>query len=99
MANDQFHSWFPVRRCINLARRPDRWEKVKTQFERHGIEVVRQEARDARVTEKPASWPFSRGAYACALSHCEAVLAAREAGAPAVFIFEDDVEFHAEFSV
>jgi GR25 family glycosyltransferase involved in LPS biosynthesis len=96
--NQPFHSRFPVRRCINLARRGDRWEKVSAQFERHGLRIERQEARDARsMAPPPESWPFSPGAFACALSHSDAVRAACQSGAPAVFIFEDDVELHPDF--
>ena len=89
---------FSYRVCINLDRRPERWERVQREFARHGInEVHRVAAVDGAVVDVPASWPYPRGAYGCLLSHLQVVRKAREMRVPNVLIFEDDVVLDARF--
>jgi hypothetical protein len=89
---------FPQKFCINLRRRPDRWDRMLHQFQLHDIrDVIRHEAADGSELTPPAEWKHSRGAYGCLLSHLGVVRQAQENGLPAVLIFEDDVIFHDEF--
>lgn len=89
---------FPQKFCINLQRRPDRWDKMLHRFRLHDIrDVIRHDAVDGRHLTPPAEWKFSPGAYGCLLSHSEIVRNAQENGVPAVLIFEDDVIFCDDF--
>ena len=45
--------------CINLDRRPDRWEKMKTQFIDHNIQVERFSAIDGRLLTNDTSYGSS----------------------------------------
>jgi glycosyl transferase, family 25 len=89
---------FPQKFCINLQRRPDRWENMNRQFRAHDIHnVVRYDAVDGRSLIPHAEWKHGAGAYGCLLSHLEIVRKARDSDLPAVMIFEDDVIFHDDF--
>lgn len=83
--NDYFNAIY----CINLARRPDRWAKMTSAFERHRMDVVRVDAIDGK--DMPPGNHESGGAVGCALSHAEVhkrILVERPARA---LILEDDV--------
>ena len=85
---------FPHKVCINLGRRPDRWQRMQPRFDRHGIHSVRRfPALDGDTLTIPANWFHTRGAYGCLLSHLEVVREARRLGLREVLIFEDDVVF------
>jgi len=85
---------FPHKVCVNLDRRPERWEQMRSKFERCGIQGVRRFAAvDGQRTIIPANWSDSPGAYGCLRSHLEVVQEARKLGAPSVLIFEDDAAF------
>jgi glycosyl transferase family 25 len=85
---------FPHKVCINLDRRPDRWQRMRLKFERHGIDAVsRFPALDGDELEVPAHWRHTAGAYGCLRSHLEVVSEARRLGVSSVLIFEDDVVF------
>lgn len=89
---------FPRKVCINLRRRPDRWRRVLGQFRIHGIQgVIRHEATDGSGLISPTEWKHGPGAFGCLLSHLDVVRSARNDGAPAVLILEDDVIFHPDF--
>ncbi len=90
---------FPQKICINLDRRPDRWQRMQAEFARHGIEGVRRFAAvDGSKVVLPASWNHSAGAYGCLLSHVGVVQEALAAGCQSVLIFEDDAVFDPEFN-
>ncbi|HEU4933665.1 MAG TPA: glycosyltransferase family 25 protein [Pyrinomonadaceae bacterium] len=94
---------FPHKFCINLDRRPERWEQMRSKFERCGVEgVQRFAAVDGQQTIVPANWSDSAGAYGCLRSHLEIIKEARRLGWPNVLIFEDDAaldpELHEKFS-
>lgn len=85
---------FPYKICINLDRRPDRWQRMQLKFDRHGIHSVRRfPALDGDNVNLPASWIHTSGAYGCLLSHLQVVREARRLGVSSVLIFEDDVVF------
>jgi glycosyl transferase family 25 len=89
---------FPHKICVNLDRRPDRWQRMQTEFARHGIEDVRRfSAVDGSMVQLPANWNHTAGAYGCLLSHMAVVQEARELGHKSVLIFEDDAVFDPEF--
>jgi glycosyl transferase family 25 len=89
---------FPQKFCINLQRRPDRWDRMLHQFRLHDIQnVIRHGAVDGRGLTPRAEWKHSAGAYGCLLSHLGIVRKAQETGLPAVLILEDDVIFHDDF--
>lgn len=82
---------FPHKVCINLDRRPERWNDMRAKFERCGIrDVERFAAIDGQQTIVPANWLDSAGAYGCLRSHLNVVEEARGLGWPNVLIFEDD---------
>ncbi len=85
---------FPHKICINLDRRPERWDQMQSKFQRCGIEgVERFAAVDGQKTIVPANWADSPGAYGCLRSHLEIVTKARQLGWSSVLIFEDDAAF------
>jgi glycosyl transferase family 25 len=80
--------------CINLDRRPERWEQMREKFCRHGIsEVNRFSAIDGDCLSVPAQWAGSAGALGCLHSNVAVVEYARDKRWPDVLIFEDDVAF------
>ena len=82
---------FPHKFCINLDRRPERWEQMRAKFERGGVEgVQRFAAVDGTQAVIPTNWTDSAGAYGCLRSHLEIISEARRLGWPNVLIFEDD---------
>lgn len=88
------NDFFPYKICINLDRRPDRWEKVRARFARHDIrQVARFSAFDWKALSVLPDWVDTPGAYSCLLSHLAVVREARRRGAPSVLILEDDVVF------
>lgn len=90
---------FPHKFCINLDRRPERWEQMRSKFERCGVEgVQRFAAVDGRQGIAPAGWTDSPGAYGCLRSHLEVMEEARRRGWPNVLIFEDDAALDPELS-
>lgn len=85
---------FRTRVCINLDRRPERWQRVQERFAAHGIGgVQRFAALDGQELVIPAHWKHTAGAYGCLRSHLQVVEDARRLGVPSVLIFEDDVLF------
>ena len=98
----QFREMFPHRVCINLDRRPERWERMQARFAKVDLgPVERFPAVDGGKLEVPAGWPESAGAYGCLRSHLAVVHQARALGRESVLIMEDDVlfaeGFHEEF--
>jgi GR25 family glycosyltransferase involved in LPS biosynthesis len=90
---------FPHKFCINLDRRPERWEQMRSKFERCGVEgVQRFAAVDGQQTIVPAGWTDSPGAYGCLRSHLEIIEEARRLGWPNVLIFEDDAALDPELN-
>jgi hypothetical protein len=85
------NEFFPHQVCINLDKRPDRWERIQARFVEHSLDqVVRFPALDGNSLKVPSGWPSFPGAYGCLRSHLEVVEQAREQARPNVLIFEDD---------
>ena len=90
---------FPHQVCINLDRRADRWQRMRAEFARHGIDRVRRfPACDGNALFLPPHWKHTAGAYGCLLSHVQVVQAARELVHESLLIFEDDAVFDPEFT-
>jgi glycosyl transferase, family 25 len=88
---------FPHKFCINLDRRPERWEQMRSKFERSGVRgVQRFAAVDGQHAIVPPNWSDSPGAYGCLRSHLEIISEARRLGWPNVLIFEDDAALDPE---
>ncbi|HMG04357.1 MAG TPA: glycosyltransferase family 25 protein [Chthoniobacterales bacterium] len=86
--------FFPHRVCINLDRRPERWERMQARFADARVGAVeRFPAVDGGGGGVPASWPYSSGAYGCLQSHLAVVREARAQERESVLIMEDDVVF------
>lgn len=81
MSQGYFETLFPLRVCINLNERKDRWEKSQEEFNKLGIEVERFEA----VKD-------NNPVIGCWQSHINSLKYAFDKKSN-IFIFEDDVEF------
>lgn len=89
---------FPLKVCINLDRRPERWQRMQRVFSARGIGAVKRfSAIDGNEVALPQHWVHTAGAYGCLLSHVQVVREARDAGASSVLIFEDDAVFDPQF--
>lgn len=89
---------FPLKICINLERRPERWQRMQGAFAEQEIRDVRRfPAVDGNAAPLPHDWIHTPGAYGCLRSHLQVVREARDAGASSVLIFEDDAVFDPQF--
>lgn len=97
-SSETINEALPYKVCINLDRRPDRWQQMLRKFDRHGIHSVQRfPAVDGNTLNIPANWIHTAGAYGCLLSHLQVIKDARQLGVSSVLIFEDDVVFQADF--
>jgi GR25 family glycosyltransferase involved in LPS biosynthesis len=78
--------------CVNLERRPERWDLSKEQFLIHGINAERYEAVDGTKHDRVGK--MSHGEVGCLLSHLNILKECKENNISNVLIMEDDVEFH-----
>lgn len=93
------NDFFPDKVCINLNRRPERWEQAVARFAAHQINSVRRfPALDGLTLEVPSGWDGSPGAYGCLQSHLAVVREARRLDLSSILIFEDDVVFDSDFN-
>ena len=87
--------------CVNLDKRPDRWEEVKAEFARVGLSVTRFPAIDGTGLQKPKQWVGSKTRYQGALglsrTYCEILSQAKERALPEVLLLEDDCVFADDF--
>lgn len=88
--------------CLNLDRRPDRWERFVAEIRSMGSAwplppVVRFAAVDGVLLERPDWWTSSAGAWGCLHSHLATIAAADRAVLESVAIFEDDAFFCPSF--
>ena len=91
--------FFPYQVCINLERRPDRWERMQARFAHHRLNnVSRFPALDGLDLAIPASWDDFRGSYGCLMSHLAIIEDAFKNRRSSVLIIEDDVAFHPDLN-
>lgn len=88
---------FPLNVCINLDRRPERWQRLQSAFAQNVGSVHRFSAIDGTDIALPPNWIHTAGSYGCLCSHVDVVRKARDAGVSSVLIFEDDVVFDPQF--
>lgn len=81
--------------CINLEKRPEKWEAVQVEFGYHNLNVARVMGVDGNDFKK--EYPCSPGNNGCTLSHYWCILQAKMLGLKSIMIFEDDVELHEDF--
>lgn len=78
--------------CINLDRRPDRWEKCEEQFNKLDLSVERFSAIDKEKIGR-VSCPINMGQLACLSSHYNVIKKARKENFSKILVLEDDVIF------
>jgi hypothetical protein len=87
------NDYFDKSYCINLDRRPDRWEEnCLPQFNKLGLEVERFSATDGQLLDLNHDKPY-KGELAGSMSHLNAIKKAKEEGIDKLFLLEDDVVF------
>lgn len=92
--NDYFEKIY----CINLDKRPDRWELVQKEFDKHEINVTRYSAVDGQTLTIPIT-PFeTMGQLGCLLSQLDVITKAKHDNLSSVLIMEDDVVFCDNFN-
>lgn len=91
------NSYFDKIYCINLDRRPDRWQDCQYEFEKHDIIVERFSAVDGKALGQISS--LLPGQIGCLISQLNIIKKAKELGLSSVMILEDDVEFCENFSI
>ena len=78
--------------CINLDRRPDRWESVSKFFQEQNLEVERWSAVDGqKLTFQYETTKAYNGEFGGLLSHYNVICDANKHNYENVLIFEDDV--------
>lgn len=84
--------------CINLDRRPDRWETASKFFAEQGLKVERWSAVDGQTLDfnYEVNKPY-RGEFGGLLSHYNVIVNAYENNYENVLIFEDDV--YSEYNI
>lgn len=88
------HHYFDHIYCINLDRRPDRWEHCQQEFSKHGInQVTRFSAVDAKQLKLPFDSMYN-AELSCTLSHLKVLEQAIATATGRILILEDDVVFH-----
>ena len=87
----KLNEYFDKIYCINLDRRPDRWEKCSNLFERDGIIVDRFSAIDKNNIKNESK--IANGPLACLSSHWNILNKALKEGYEKILIFEDDISF------
>ena len=86
--------------CINLARRPDRWQKVVDEImpEWPFRPLERYNAIDGDKCEPPQWWRIAPGAWGGYKSHLNLVEQCLNEGCKSVLIIEDDVILHPDIA-
>jgi GR25 family glycosyltransferase involved in LPS biosynthesis len=88
--NDYFDGIY----CINLDRRPDRWEKnCLPQFEKLGLSVERFSAVDGKTDIDIGHGNYYNAELAGSMSHLNAIKKARDNNIKKLLLLEDDVVF------
>lgn len=86
--NDLFNKIF----CINLDRRPDRWELCVKEFAKHNLKVERIAAEDGRKIKNKDTW-MTGPRIGCCKSHVLILKKMIANGWEKALILEDDIEF------
>jgi hypothetical protein len=81
--------------CLNLDRRPDRWERFQNEIPADWPfrPVERVAAVDGKLAPPPDWWTQGRGAWGCYRSHLRCIEHALNAGMESILLLEDDAKF------
>lgn len=90
------NNYFDKIYCINLDRRPDRWEECSKLFEKHGLEVERFSACDGQFIDTGYGKVYN-GELGGTISHTRIIKKIKDMGHTNALILEDDVEFAENF--
>jgi len=94
--------------CLNLDRRPDKFEKISERFNRLNIKTERFPAIDGKdlniedfdlTKYQTANKNGIVYEIACCKSHSEIIKKSKELGSKRIIVFEDDVLFSDEFDI
>ena len=80
--------------CVNLDRRPNRWEEGKSEIDKHGLTVERFSAIDGNPNSIKTNPGVTDGDVGCTLSHYNIILEAKSNNLDKVLVLEDDVVFN-----
>jgi GR25 family glycosyltransferase involved in LPS biosynthesis len=89
---------------INLDRRPEKWQRLRALFNQRGLHPNRVAAVDGwqipMAVQRQLAGPYpvrvAPGHLGCLLSHVSVIKDAYDRGFDCIWVFEDDVEFHAD---
>jgi GR25 family glycosyltransferase involved in LPS biosynthesis len=88
--------------CLNLDRRPNRWDRFQANLfqadRRLAASVARYRAVDGSKTGVPSWYPAGPGAWGCIRSHVRIWEDALTQGWESVLVFEDDALFCEDFA-
>lgn len=82
--------------CINLDRRPDKYEQCQPEFKKLNIDVNRVSAVDGKTVERPNT-RWSPGCYGLVLTNINILTEAMQNKYDSILILEDDVMFNDKF--
>lgn len=89
--NKTLNNYFERIYCVNLDRRPERWESSRKQFFKHHLNVERFSAVDGKNCKQVNA--LKPGEIGCLMSHLNILLECQKNNIENVLITEDDVEF------
>lgn len=78
--------------CINLKRRPDRWEESLNEFKKYDLKVDRFDAVDGNNYKSTSN--LNNGQIGTIYSHLNIIKTAKKENLNNVLILEDDIKFH-----
>lgn len=91
--NSFLNKYFDAIYCINLDRRPDRWQEVVKEFKKYNIKVIRFSAIDGINKIVLPNQTISRSELACRDSHLALLQKMVALNHQRILIFEDDIFF------
>jgi GR25 family glycosyltransferase involved in LPS biosynthesis len=93
--NDYFDKIY----CINLDRRPDRWEQAVEEFNKIGCKVERLSAIDGEKLINPnTDSPINQSELGCLLSHRAILEKIIKSNGDRFLVLEDDIVFNDDFN-
>ena len=92
----KLNEYFDKIYCINLDRRPDRWEECSIIFKSMGLEVERFSACDGQVIDTGYGKVYN-GELGGTISHTRMLRRIKKDGFDKVLVLEDDIEFCENF--
>ena len=97
--NQSINEYFDNIYCINLDRRPDRWDEIKSEIDKNGLIVERVLGVDGNPNNIEKNPGVLEGDVGCTLSHYNIILDAKKRGLEKVLVLEDDAIFIDDLNV